>query len=146
VGTALTENDWLMAVRSRASIPGGTCSFDLPSYYAWQHLNQNARLLQMQPWIQALAPMNNAIAILLRLIRDSGTAQKMVGNAGQFQQYIPQGKPYQLARIRLADGADVVPETAVNRLLVTVRFVQFTTQERPRQATQDVMFELTLCT
>jgi cell division protein ZapD len=23
-------------VRSRISIPGGTCEFDLPAYYAWQ--------------------------------------------------------------------------------------------------------------
>ena len=26
-----------MSVRSRISIPGGTCEFDLPAYYAWQH-------------------------------------------------------------------------------------------------------------
>ena len=36
-GQALTENEWLMSIRSRASIPGGTCEFDLPAYYAWQH-------------------------------------------------------------------------------------------------------------
>ena len=36
-GHALTENDWLMSIRSRIGIPGGTCGFDLPAYYAWQH-------------------------------------------------------------------------------------------------------------
>ena len=30
-GTALTGNDWLMSIRSRISIPGGTCEFDLPA-------------------------------------------------------------------------------------------------------------------
>lgn len=35
----LTENDWLTAIRSRISIPGGTCEFDLPAYHAWQHLS-----------------------------------------------------------------------------------------------------------
>ena len=29
-GQALTSNDWLMSIRSRISIPGGTCEFDLP--------------------------------------------------------------------------------------------------------------------
>ncbi len=29
-GHALTHNEWLMSVRSRISIPGGTCEFDLP--------------------------------------------------------------------------------------------------------------------
>ena len=36
-GQPLSENEWLMSIRSRAGIPGGTCGFDLPSYYAWQH-------------------------------------------------------------------------------------------------------------
>ena len=36
-GHALTANEWLMSIRSRINIPGGTCEFDLPSYYAWQH-------------------------------------------------------------------------------------------------------------
>jgi cell division protein ZapD len=36
-GQSLTENEWLMSVRSRIGIPGGTCEFDLPAYYAWQH-------------------------------------------------------------------------------------------------------------
>lgn len=39
-GHALTENDWLMSIRSRVGIPGGTCGFDLPAYYAWQHKTQ----------------------------------------------------------------------------------------------------------
>jgi cell division FtsZ-interacting protein ZapD len=28
-----------MSIRSRIGIPGGTCEFDLPGYYAWQHLD-----------------------------------------------------------------------------------------------------------
>jgi cell division protein ZapD len=35
-GQALASNDWLMSIRSRINIPGGTCEFDLPAYYAWQ--------------------------------------------------------------------------------------------------------------
>ena len=37
-GAALSSNEWLMSIRSRISIPGGTCEFDLPAYYAWQKL------------------------------------------------------------------------------------------------------------
>ena len=35
-GASLNNNEWLMSIRSRISIPGGTCEFDLPAYYAWQ--------------------------------------------------------------------------------------------------------------
>lgn len=37
-GQSLNANEWLMSIRSRISIPGGTCEFDLPAYYAWQQL------------------------------------------------------------------------------------------------------------
>ncbi|MEY4294360.1 MAG: hypothetical protein RLY82_48, partial [Pseudomonadota bacterium] len=93
VGGVLGENDWLMSVRSRVSIPGGTCSFDLPSYYSWQHLPSDARKADLLPWMNALLPMHGAVKLLLRLVRDSGNAQKMIAVAGNFQQYIPQGKP-----------------------------------------------------
>ena len=34
-GQYLRENDWLMAIKQRTSIPGGVCEFDVPSYYFW---------------------------------------------------------------------------------------------------------------
>ena len=42
-GHALTANEWLMSIRSRISIPAGTCEFDLPGYYAWQQLEPTRR-------------------------------------------------------------------------------------------------------
>src|SRR6218665_388625 len=49
-GQALAANDWLMSIRSRISIPGGTCEFDLPSYYAWQHEPAARRQSDLQQW------------------------------------------------------------------------------------------------
>lgn len=146
MGSSLGENDWLMAVRSRASIPGGTCSFDLPTYFAWQHSDAATRRADLKPWVDSLTPMHTAVTVLLRLIRDSGAAQKMIATAGNFQQYVPQGKPYQLVRILIDENLGVAPEISVNRLLVTARFVHFSVQERARQTQNDVAFELTLCT
>ncbi len=146
VGGTLGENDWLMSVRSRASIPGGTCSFDLPAYYAWQHLPSSARQEDLKPWLEAVQPMHTAVLLLMRLVRDSGSAQKMVATAGHFQQYVQQQpKPYQLVRVQLDEGLGVVPEMSVNRLLVTARFVKFSVMERALQTSNDVSFELTLC-
>jgi cell division protein ZapD len=42
VGQHLRENEWLMSIKQRAGIPGGTCEFDLPSYHHW--LQQDAML------------------------------------------------------------------------------------------------------
>ena len=43
-GQSLTENEWLMSIRSRIGIPGGTCGFDLPAYHAWRHLPPEKRM------------------------------------------------------------------------------------------------------
>ena len=48
-GHALTSNEWLMSIRSRISIPGGTCEFDLPAYYAWQQQEPARRRTDLRP-------------------------------------------------------------------------------------------------
>ena len=55
-GQSLTENDWLMSIRSRINIPGGTCEFDLPGYYAWQHRDAAQRQEDLERWASSLAP------------------------------------------------------------------------------------------
>ena len=72
-GQALTENDWLMSIRSRVGIPGGTCEFDLPAYFAWQHRSVAARQADLQRWASTLAPLAESIHLLLKLLRDSGS-------------------------------------------------------------------------
>ena len=56
-GQALTENEWLMSIRSRAGIPGGTCEFDLPAYYAWQHRAPPSRRADLERWSNTLSPL-----------------------------------------------------------------------------------------
>lgn len=144
VGGQLGENDWLMSLRSRVSIPGGSCSFDLPAYHAWQQQPCDARQRDLQPWIQMLQPMREGVILLMRLIRASGTPLKMIAPGGQFQQYLQQGKPYHLMRVQFDKTQGVVPEISVNRLLIAIRFVKFSVMERPAQTSDDIAFELTL--
>jgi cell division protein ZapD len=100
-GQSLTENDWLMSIRSRIGIPGGTCEFDLPGYYAWQHHPATRRRADLERWAATLAPLAESIHLLLKLLRDSGTAQKVMAVGGQFQQTLPQGRTFQLLRLRI---------------------------------------------
>ena len=65
-GQPLTENEWLMSIRSRVGIPGGTCGFDLPAYHAWQQGQPAARRADLQAWAASLAPMAQAITLLLQ--------------------------------------------------------------------------------
>jgi cell division protein ZapD len=145
VGQSLTENDWLMSIRSRVGIPGGTCEFDLPAYYAWQHLGAATRQQDLERWIAPLVPLAESIRLLLRLLRNSGAPQKVVAPAGQYQQTLPQGRTFHLLRLRIDSTLGLIPEISGNRLMVSVRLMRHASDDRLHQSIDDSIFELTLC-
>jgi cell division protein ZapD len=144
-GQALAENDWLMGIRSRISIPGGTCEFDLPAYYAWQHKTGVSRQAELALWVSTLNPVSNAVHLLLKLLRDSGAPQKVIANGGQFQQNLPQGRTFLLLRLALDVTLEVIPEISGNRLMVSIRLMRQGEDHRPHAVADDVPFELALC-
>lgn len=145
-GQPLTENEWLMSIRSRVGIPGGTCGFDLPAYYAWQHHAPELRQRDLETWASTLAPLAEAIYVLLKLLRDSGVPQKIAADHGQFQQNLPQGRTFQLLRLRIDPALNVIPEISGNRLIVSVRLMRQEAESgRLHPCADDAAFELTLC-
>ena len=144
-GQSLTENDWLMSIRSRIGIPGGTCEFDLPAYFAWQHHSIAARQKDLQRWASTLAPLAESIHLLLKLLRDSGSPQKVIALGGQFQQNLPQGRTFQLLRLALNPDLNLIPEISGNRLMVSIRLMCHGDDDRLHPSTGDGAFELTLC-
>jgi cell division protein ZapD len=146
VGQSLTENDWLMSIRSRVGIPGGTCEFDLPAYYAWQHESSDTRRGDLQRWVAKLSPLADSVQMLLQLIRESGAPQKVIAVGGQFQQNLPQGRTFQLMRLAIDPSLRLIPEISGNRLMVSIRLMQHEADDRLHASTADASFEVTLCT
>ena len=144
-GQSLTENDWLMSIRSRVGIPGGTCEFDLPAYFAWQHEAATRRRNDLERWASTLAPLADSIQMLLKLLRDSGAPQKVMASAGQFQQNLPQGRTFQLLRLALDPTLGLIPEISGNRLMVSIRLMRHESDDRLHPSAEDAAFELTLC-
>jgi cell division protein ZapD len=144
-GHALTTNDFLMAIRSRINIPGGTCEFDLPAYYAWQQHEPARRRADLMQWIATLTPLAEALNVLLGLVRDAGTPQRVLAHGGQYQQSLPQGKTYHLLRLRLEGALALVPEISGHRLMVSIRLMRADPEGRLRAVTEDHALELTFC-
>ncbi len=144
-GQSLTDNEWLMSVRSRSGIPGGTCEFDIPAYHAWRHRSSDSRRANLLTWIDTLMPLSRCVRLMLRLLRDSGVTQKVMAVAGQYQQNLPPGRTFQLLRLRIATELDLVPEISGNRLLVSVRLMQQAADFKASLSTNEVAFELALC-
>lgn len=144
-GHDLTDKEWLMAIRSRVVIPAGTCSFDLPAYHAWQHQSAAVRRADLVQWSSSLAPMAQAIHLLLQILRDSGKPQKVMATAGLFQQTLPQGRSFQLLRLRIDPSLQLVPEISGNRLMVAVRLLRREDDGKLHLAREDTPLELALC-
>ena len=144
-GHSLASNEFLMAVRSRISIPGGTCEFDLPAYYHWQQQDAPARRADLLKWIETLTPLAEALNVLLGLIREAGSPQRVVALGGQYQQSLPAGRTYHLLRLRIERDSQLVPEISGHRLMVSVRFMRADAEGRMRPVTDDQAFELSLC-
>jgi len=144
-GHVLASNDWLMSIRSRISIPGGTCEFDLPAYYAWQQHPAQKRRADLHGWMVTLTPLAQALTVLLGLVRDGGAVQRMLAPGGNYQQSLANGKAYHLLRVWIDRETGLVPEITGHRLMVTVRFMKPDGEGRLRSAGSDTAFELALC-
>lgn len=145
IGQVLTENDFLMALRSRAVIPGGTCEFDLPAYHAWQHHGAQSRQHDLQQWAAVFAPLSQAIFLLLQMLRETGASQKVMATAGLLQQNLPQGRSFQLLRLKIDPLLDITPEISCNRLLVVVRMMRQQSDGKLSPVSEDVPFVMALC-
>ena len=145
-GAALNDNEWMTSVRSRIAIPAGTCEFDLPAYFHWQHHSPSRRREDIMRWASSLWPLAQAINLLLKMLRDTGSAQKVMAVGGQFQQHLPQGRSFQLLRLRIDEALNLVPEISGNRLIVSVRLLRPSEEDKlPVAVSEDAGFELTLC-
>jgi cell division protein ZapD len=143
-GQHLRENEWLMSIRGRTIIPGGACEFDLPSYYAWQHLSSRQRASDIGKWFEPMVPLFEAINVILRLLRESGRPAAMSAPAGGYQQML-QGKVYQMLRLSIDENLGAVPEISANKYMLWIRFMAYDGEHKPKAFEHDVPFELALC-
>jgi len=144
VGTTLRENEWLMSIKQRASMPGGTCQFDLPSYHYWQKQAVSLRRANLLEWLSPLLPISKAISILLRLLRENGRKLSFIAHKGTFQQ-MQGGHAAQLLRITLPSGLACIPELGANKYAINIRFILANYEAKSSLFEEDVAFDLTFC-
>ncbi len=144
VGQELRENEWLMSIKQRTNIPGGVCEFDVPSYHYWLHLSAEQHRHDLEGWLAPFLPIRDGIAIVLRLLRESGKASNQTAVQGVYQQMMA-GRIAQMLRIRLKLDYHCVPEISANKYALNIRFTTQEAAQRPKVFESDVDFELTFC-
>lgn len=145
-GQHLRDNEWLMAIKQRVTIPGGVCEFDLPSYHYWRQQSANLRQEDLRCWLAPLLPIQQGLEIVLRLLRNSCKTNSYVAKNGIFQQ-MSGGKTVQMLRVSLPSGLAAIPELSANRYAINIRFVHpSTTGERTKVVDDgDIAFTIGYC-
>jgi cell division protein ZapD len=144
IGQHLRENEWLMGIKQRAVMPGGTCEFDLPSYHYWQAQDVNLRREYLRSWLAPMLPLHTGLKIVLRLLRENGKVFHFTAHQGTFQQ-MQGGRIAHMLRVRLGGGLACIPEVGANKYAINIRFIAANYAAKSTLFEQDVPFELTFC-
>jgi len=145
IGQLLRQDDFLKSIAKRSSIPGGTCSFDLPQYHHWLLQPPEVRQEQMSEWMQGLQPVSDAITLALSLARASAAPREVTAAGGVFQESINAQAPAQLVRVTLNGEAHLYPEISGHKNRFTIRFLDTREVGVPVLWREDTNFTLTCC-
>jgi cell division protein ZapD len=143
-GQSLRENDWLVSLRGRLAVPGGGTQVDMPSFHAWQARDVTQRCHDLKKWLEPLMPLQEGIAIVLGMLRESAQPSSAVAPQGAFQQMLA-GKVYQLLRVWVEQDDQTFPEISANKYMVWIRFASQDGELRPQATTKDISFKMALC-
>lgn len=146
IGQRLKSNEFLSAVRSRSTIPGGTCSFDLPGLHCWLERPEQERLKDLRSWFAEFSAVATALDLLLKHIRSASEAAPLVATGGIYEYLPPNDNPPVLLRIRLSAHARLYPVISGSRHRVTIQFQQWNgVNRRDEVQRRDIEFGLALC-
>jgi cell division protein ZapD len=145
VGMHLRENEWLMAIKQRAAIPGGVSEFDLPAYHHWLNRDATSRHRDLAGWIEPFDPIRAGSAIVLRLLRENSRSSRHTAYHGVFQLMLTTTKVAQLLRLTLEQDLPCVPEISANKYALNIRFIGVSGMNRGNVVDDDIEFELTFC-
>lgn len=142
IGQHVRDNEWLLGIKGRAGIPGGTCSFDLPVYHFWLMQAATKRNADLMQWLAPLLPLKGAAGLVLRLLRESGHVSRHVATQGLFQLMLG-GRTAHLLRVTL--DAPCAPEVSANKYALNIRLLSPDTVQKPKLCDRDVEFDLSFC-
>jgi cell division protein ZapD len=142
----IKANDLFGSIRQRNAIPGGTCDFDLPAYHYWLARPASERRELLHTCSRPFQEINEAVGLVLKLIRNSAEPRTTVAPRGFYEQALDSSVPWQMIRITLPSDTPCYPEISAGRQRFSVRFLKpGDMTQRARQCEQDITFELACC-
>lgn len=146
LGQETQSSELLNAVRQKSSVPGPICDFDLPAFHYWLTRPESARREQLQQWFSPFQVLEEAITMIMDVLRNSTDETEETAVKGFFQKVIDTNQAVQLLHISIPATHNCYPEISAGKHRFSVRFmINPNPYTRPEQFTEDVMFRLKIC-
>ncbi|MCF6251261.1 MAG: cell division protein ZapD [Methylococcaceae bacterium] len=146
IGVNVMESDLFQNISQRSSIPGGSCSFDLPAFHYWLEQDKNAQQHDLVSWTKPFIDIRRAIDLTLNFIRQSSMPTEELAEAGFFQLSLDKSQPFQLLRIAIDPSYSCFAAISGGKHRFTIRFMNPSSDNsRPSQTPDNVPFSLTRC-
>ena len=142
---SLRSNDFLNSIVQRSSIAGGSFDFDLPQYHYWLQMPQSERSLQLDDWRHEVSAVQNAVELLLNLIRNSAVPARERASNGFYQKSVPGNVTAQLVRVGIPTSDSMYAEISGGKHRFSIRFMECTDWQHPTQVDRDIAFSLSIC-
>lgn len=143
---AVRQTDFISAAHKRSHVPGGSCQFDVPALYHWLQSSHCVRVQHLRGWLTPFEPMQDAITLILQLIRKSAAPRPEIAVHGFFQRGLDSGAPHQLIRVSMPVGRSCFPEISAGKHRFTIHFLdQPDPNSRAVRSAADIPFELACC-
>lgn len=147
-GQSVRANQWLQLIRTRQTIAGGTCEFDLPQLHYWMNIPAEDRRAELIGYGETLEPIYQGVLLLLNILRSNPKAENLVAEKGTYQYSTRshQNCGLALARVHLPLETPYIPEVSANKYMIWIRFSKPDEEHKlhPVRHT-DIPFQLELC-
>ncbi|OCG22133.1 cell division protein ZapD [Gilliamella sp. App4-10] len=140
IGQPLKDDRFISTIRQRLMIPGGCCSFDLPSFHLWLKISQERRDTQVKSWLQHLSILDKSLTCYMQLIRQMGEFKPFICTNNFFQET---NGEVNLIRIRVSLDKNVYPQVSGYMSRYSIRFLPLDACDNVN--IDDIEFELACC-
>lgn len=144
----LQKSEFLNQMRLHLNNPAGICEHALPAYTCWLACPSKQRIADLTQWTASLADLQQMIALLLNLLRNTSKHQHIECRDGYHQQSQDPACPADLLRVTLPPNQIIYPEFSVGKHRINIRFMapDFHGSSKGTQITTPIKFGLTIST
>ncbi len=143
-GDSLRRSPFVVAVKQRTNIPGGSCQFDCPELHLFLSRPHKQRQNQLITMVEDIKGVETSVEVILRLIRDTGQWSQQKAPMGSFM-IETTDRAFKLLRIKTTIDREIFPEFSCGKHRSSVHFMAFNEQHKKMPIQTEIEFELACC-